>query len=131
MAIRVKHTVNVRVAEDANMDNLLFAPKADLAEVTVDSFDRVASGNFQVEADTTETLPTGDVAVVRGLYLRVDNDCLVNVNGLGTFQMRRSSSGAGVVAKLFLEGEISSVTIKAPVTSPVHGVWCVWGDPTA
>jgi hypothetical protein len=132
MAIRIKHKINVRVAEDTDMNNLLFAPKDDLAEVTIDAYEKVVSGTVKVLAAATEGLSFGDVTLpAKGLYLRVDSDCLVNINGLGTIQLRRSSTATGVVAKLAIEADINTVTITAPGGNDVRGVWCVWGDAAA
>lgn len=131
MAIRLKHKINVRVAEDADMNNLLFAPKDDLAEVTIDAYEKAVSGVIKVSANTTESLSLGDVATPKGLYLRVDNDCNVNINGLGNIQLRRSSTATGTTAKLAIEADISSVAITAPVGVDVRGVWCLWGDAAA
>lgn len=129
--MRIKHTVNVRVAEDSEMAELLFGKPDEAALVTVDSYTHVASGSLEVLADQTESLSLGDVSSVKGLFLRVDNDCLVNVNELGTFQLRKPSTQTGTTARLFIEGDITSVTVKAPVGSNVHGVYCVWGDVAA
>lgn len=131
MAIRIKHKINVRVAEDTDMNNLLFAPKDDLAEVTIDGYEKSVSGVIKVPANTTENLSLGDVDTPKGLYLRVDNDCLVNINGLGDIQLRRSSTATGVVAKLAIEADITSVAITAPVGADLNGVWCLWGDAVA
>ena len=128
MAIRVKHKVNVRVAEDTDMANLLFAPSDDLAEVVIDSYERAVGGTFAIDADDTQTLPLGDVTLPRGLYLRVDADCKVNVNAMGDLQLRRASTLVGTTAKFFMEGEITSVVITSPTTAAVRGAWCVWGD---
>ena len=131
MAIRLKTKINVRIAEDTDMNNLLFAPKDDLAEVTIDGYEKSVSGVLKVDANTTEALSLGDVDTPKGLYLRVDNDCLVNINGLGNIQLRRSSVATGVVAKLAIEADITSVSITAPTTSDVRGVWAIWGDAVA
>lgn len=128
MALRIRHKINVRVAEDADMDNLLFAPKDDLAEVTIDAYEKAVSGVIKISANTTESLSLGDVATPKGLYLRVDNDCNVNINGLGNIQLRRASTATGTTAKLAIEADISSVAITAPVGVDVRGVFCIWGD---
>jgi hypothetical protein len=127
MAIRVKHKINVRVAEDTAMNNLLFAPKDDLAEVTIDAFDQMVNGTFFVDAGDTESLPLGDVVAAKGLYLRVDGDCKVDINGLGDINVVKASAATGTTAKLALEAEISSVAITAPALVAVRGVWAIWG----
>jgi hypothetical protein len=131
MAIRVKHTVNVRVAEDTDMNNLLFAPSKDLAEVIIDTYTKVVSGVLSVAAAATETLSLGDVATPKGIYLRVDGDCDVSINGGAAIALKRSSTATGTTAKLFLEATISSVAITAPAGVDIHGVWCLWGDASA
>jgi len=126
--MRVQHTVNVQIAEDADMKNLLYGPNVSLSQVVIDAYQDQASGTFTVAGGTTESLNKGDVTSPRGVFLRVDNDCQVNINGLGNIQLRRGTAATGFTAKLFLEGEISSVAITAPVGADVHGTWCFWGD---
>ena len=126
--MRVQHTVNVQIAEDADMKNLLYGPSVSLAQVVIDSYESQTGGTFTVAAGATESLKLGDVTAPRGVYLRVDNDCQVNINGLGPIQLRRGTGATGFTAKLFMEGEISSVAITAPVGTEIHGTWCFWGD---
>jgi len=128
--MRVKHKVIVQVARDADMKNTLFSTDETLAEVIADGFDRSVTGLLHVAATVTESVPLGDVDVPKGLYLEVDQDCQVAINGSADLiQLRKSSTASSVPAKLFLEADISSLAITAGATA-VNGAFCVWGDPS-
>lgn len=126
--MRIKHKVNVRIADDANMKDMLFGPDDELAEIVADGFLRQASGIIALDAAATESLSFGDVDAVKGLYLKIDQDVQVDINGLGNLQMRRHTTTTGTYAKLFIEGDITSVSITNG-GSAARGLWCVWGDP--
>lgn len=129
MAIRIKHKVNVRCAEDTDMKNLLFAPDDELSEVTIDAYVRQTSGKIAVSMNTNEDLPLGDVTAVKGIYLIVDKEAVITLNGgAETIQMRKPTTSATVYARLFLEADITQVNIAAPDTEDLVGTFCVWGD---
>jgi len=127
--MRIKHKVNVRVAQDADMYNLLFGPDDTRSEVTIDAYARMSSGMVKVPMNTNENLPLGDVTAVKGIFLQVNQDAVIKLNG-GTqeIQMRKPTTASTVYARLFLEGDINQVNIAAPVTADLEGVYCVWGD---
>ena len=127
--MRIKHKVNVRVASDTAMENLLFGPDDTLSEVTIDAYAKVASGLIKIAQNTNEDVPLGDVTAVKGIYLKVDQDVVVKLKGgAETIQLRKASSGASVYARLFLEADINQVNVAAPADADVTGVYCVWGD---
>lgn len=127
--MRIKHKVGLRIGDDPTLKDLLFALDDSLAEVAIDTYLRMASGKFNIAASGTEALSLGDVDAVKGLFIKVDGDVTVDINGLGAIQLRRSATTAGTVAKLFMEADITSVSItNTDGTAAVNGVWCVWGD---
>ena len=131
--MRIKHKVTVRIAEDTLMQNLLFGPDDVLAEIVLDDFQRTTSGLISINTTVTENLPLGDVDAVKGLYLRVSDDCIIKLNG-GTqeIQLRKSDSGTSVsYAKFFIEADISQVAITAGATAVLTGMFCAWGDPSS
>jgi len=69
------------------------------------------------------------VTLVRGLYLEVDKDAKVRLNGATDAIQLRVADGAAC-AKLFLEGEITEVTVENPTEDALSGVYVCWGDPT-
>ena len=129
--MRIKHKVRVQIAEDTAMKNLLFSADDSLSEVTIDAYVRCASGVIKVDMNTNEDLPLGDVGAVKGLYLRVDQEATVKLNG-GTeiLQLRKPSTSTSVYARLFFEGDITQVNITAPALADLNGVYCVWGATT-
>ena len=127
--MRLIHTVQVQTARDTNMKRALFKDDQTLATVQSDSFIGEANSLLAIAASGTYSLPFGNVTVVRGLYLELDQDALVSINGAAPIQMRKPADGT--VAKLFIEAEISTVTITNPSTDTVmNGVYACWGDPT-
>jgi hypothetical protein len=130
MAIRIKHKVNVRIAEDPGMEDLLFSPDDTRAEVIIDSFDRQASGNLNITASTNEDVPLGDVDAVKGFYLKLSTDCTIVLNG-GTDQLSISKPASSSYAKVFIEMACTQINISVPAGDDLTGVYCVWGDPSA
>lgn len=127
--MRIKHKVNVRIANDTDMYNLLFGPDDIRSEVTIDSYTRMSSGLIKVAMNTNENLPLGDVTAVKGIFLQVNQEAVIKLNGgTETIQMRKPSTSASVYARLFLEGDISQVNIAAPALADLEGIYCVWGD---
>ena len=127
--MRIKHKVNVRIADDADFKNFLFAPDDSLSEVVIDAYARQSSGKFKIDMNTNEDLSLGDIAAVKGIYIKVNKDAQVKLNG-GTkvIQLRRSGTTTSDYAKLFMEADITQVNITAPTTEDLEGVICAWGD---
>lgn len=127
MAIRVKHKVAVSVGLDTDMKDTLLVTDDTLAEVILDGFDRGVSNVIAVAAAVTEALSLGDLSTVRGLYLKVDTDCKVYLNGSAD-GIELKTGGTGKPAKLFVEATITQVDVEA--IAALTGVYCLWGDPT-
>ena len=126
--MRLIHTIQIQAARDIAMKRFLFKDDLTLATVQTDSFTTEASSILIVEPAETYELSFGDVTLVRGLYLELDQDALVAINGATPFQMRKPADGS--VAKLFLEAEIGQISINNPSTDTVlNGVFVCWGDP--
>ena len=132
MSIRVRHTVAARTSRDTDFKKAMWDHDVSTAEVVTDAFDQGAGGTFSVAAGvgTTKSLSFGDVQVVRGMYLEVNTNCKVRLNGsLDDIEMKISESGKP--AKLFLEGLISAVVVEnESATDTIEGAACFWGDPT-
>ena len=128
MPIRIRHKVYVQASRDIDGKQKLFYPDAALSEVVIDTFQKSASGNLEIPVATTEQVSFGDVDNVKGIFLEVDSDCYVRINGsLDNIAVLK----AGVNAKLFLEADINQVQIENYSPDDVlTGVYCCWGDPT-
>ena len=128
MTIRIKHKVRVQIAEDTDMKNLLFSRDDTLSEKIIDAYVRQTSGKFNIAASANEDLPFGDITTVKGMYIEVDQDVQVKLNGSNdAIQLRKSSSTEGVTAQMFLEADISQVNVTAG-SDAVNGTFCFWGD---
>lgn len=131
MTIRVSHTVAVRTSRDTEYKQAMWYPDVTLAEKVLDGFEKQTNGNFSIPATASEYLSFVDVEAVRGMYLEVDLECSLRLNGsLDAIELKPAESG--VPAKFFLEAVITEVLIQNPsTTSPLTGVVVFWGDPTA
>lgn len=128
--MRLKHTVRVQAALDQQMKRALFNDDATLSQTVIDTFTKQANSVLAIAASSSESLSFGDVTAVKGLYLEVDQNAKVRLNGSTDFIQLRKASGA-TKAKLFLECDLSQVTVENPVAdAALTGVWVVWGDPT-
>lgn len=134
--MRIKHKVNVRIAEDTDMKDLLFGFDDTLAETVIDDYDRVVSGKLVVgpPADPVvkEEISLGDIGAVKGLYLKADQDCLVYLNSIATpLTLARSGTAATDYAKLLIEATITKVEIVSPATETTTVFYCLWGTDAA
>jgi hypothetical protein len=108
----------------------MWYPDVPLSEVVIDGYEKQTNGNFSIPVTSTESLPFGDIELVRGMYLETDIACKIRLNGsLDAISM--SPAEAGTPAKLFLEGEINQVDVENEDASTIlTGVYVFWGDPT-
>ena len=132
MAIRIKHRVWVQAFEDVAAKNKLFAPDPELSEVVSDGFDKSTSGVISVAASGNENLNFSDITAVKGLWLKIDGEAKLKINGSADEIQLRLEPGAatGAFAKFFIEADISTLNIGNPSEAVMHGVYCCWGDPT-
>lgn len=126
--MRVKHKIKVNVAEDTDMKLKLFDRDDTLSEVIIDGYTQQSSGTLDVAAGVTEDISFGDVTLVKGFYLRVNQDIKLKFNGGSEeFQVRKSSSTSGVTAKFFAEMDFTQIEVIGHATEATSGVFCVWG----
>lgn len=136
MAIRVKHNVLVQISRDTAEKDKAFFPETKL--VTVDGWDRQSNSELNIAGGANENLSMGDVDAVRGIYLEVNRDADVVLNGgSDTIELRlppgatQGGTGANDKAALFLNANISQVNVtNTDATNALQGVYVVWGDPT-
>jgi len=127
--MRLKHTVQVQLSQDTAGKRKLYSDDATSALTDVSAYQRQANSILAVDPSGIENLTFGDVTLVRGLYLEVDKDAKVRLNGATDAIQLRVADGAAC-AKLFLEGEITEVTVENPTEDALSGVYVCWGDPT-
>ncbi len=128
--MRLKHKIVVVAADDTDMKDVLFGIDETLAQVTIDAFDHVTSGNFTVAAEATDAMPKGDVVAIKGIYLKVSGDCVVALSD--DIEIPVELAPDQKFARMFLEGTFTKLEITAPleVTTPLKGTYCMWGDET-
>lgn len=128
MGIRVKHNVLVQVSRDTAADNKQFYPSSN--EVIIDTFDRQVNGSISVAATSSESIAFGDVTDVRGVLIEMSGDFLLRLNG-GVEDISVKMAPSGSKAQVFLEADLSGIVIENEAATPITGVYCCWGDPTA
>lgn len=128
--MRIRHKVNVVASEDTDGRNKLFAPDDALCEVVIDGMQEFQSGTTTVPASSTYTVPFGDVDV-RGLFLRVNCDVVINLNNGDPIHLSRGATGQGTVvssARMMVEAVLTEAMVTTD-TTPVVVQWCFWGNP--
>lgn len=136
----VKPLANVRIYDDSALRDVLFALDPDLAEVELSAFTQFASGRIEIAAAGTESIPFGDVASIRGLFIKADagfNLTLVcpvipvpggsppSPNTCGPLPITPGATGG--TARILAEVQAQSGTIQNYGTGVLHVVYCVWG----
>ena len=134
MAIRVQHIVALQISRDTAGKQKLFYPETSEETLVIDGFDGEAHNTISIAASGTEAINLGDVSTVRGLYVEVDRDCNLRLNGSSDnipLKVAPGVTAGGDRAKVFLEASITEAEIEnLDATNPLTGVTVVWGDPT-
>lgn len=130
MTIRVDHTVAPQISRDSNQKLKLFFPDLSSEAVSIDQFETAANSVLSLAASAVESLTFGDVVDVRGLYLEVNQDCYLRLNGsVDNIPVKLAPNAS--VAKVFLEADITEIQIQnLSTTDLLTGVYVLWGDPT-
>ena len=127
--MRLKTTVRVQAWLDAAMRRAMFNDDATLSQMQTDGYAKQANSVLSIAPLATESLSFGDVTLVKGIYLEMDQEAKVRVNGGDPIQMRMAVGATK--AKLFLEADVSQVTVEnTDDTVALTGFYCAWGDPT-
>lgn len=126
---RFTHELVLDIASDSGGKFKEFARPRDTSKVDIkDVWEKTHGGNFTIATTTTETLDLGDVtSPAKGAYIEVDNDCDITFNGLASPMLVRRVSGQSLPSKIFLEVDITSISILAGAND-VNGTYRVWGD---
>jgi len=127
--MRLKTTIRVQAFLDTAMKRALFNDDATLSQMQTDGYTKQANSVLSIAPEATESLGFGDVTLVKGIYLEVDQEAKVRLNGGDAIQLRIAVGATK--AKLFLEADITQVTVEnTDDTAVLTGFWAVWGDPT-
>lgn len=129
--MRIKHTIRLQIARDQEMRRLLYSDDAQLSEKVIDGYEKHVQGHIAIAAAATESLCLGDITAVKGLYLELDQNAYVRLNGsLDNIVVAKPPSASEDTGKLFLEADINAVEIENPTANPLTGLFVMWGDPT-
>lgn len=130
MSLRQKHKVWVNTSRNTGMTDLVYGPSETDRLVQNDAFDQWGGGSLDIAASGNEDLDLGDVANVKGIYLEVQADAQVKLNGSSdAIQLRRYATTTGVVAKLFLEADITQVNVtNTDASAALVGHFHIWGS---
>jgi len=128
--MRIKHKVWVNTADDTSMEDLHYGPAEAKRLVQTDAYDQWGGGSFNIPVSSNEDLDLGDVDNVKGIYLQSDSEVTVTINGSDTpLQLRKANTSTGSVAKLFIEGDITSVNVaNASTDTAALGHIHIWGS---
>ena len=130
MPFRIDHTVAMQITRDTNQKQKVFFSDLTAEAVTIATLDNAFGGGLSVAVSSTDSLSLGDIGDARGLYLEVDADCNVRLNG-GVEDIPITVAPGGARAKFFIEGTITAVTVEnTSGTVVLTGAYCFWGDPT-
>lgn len=124
--MRIVHQLIMTIADDTLLKDVLFSRETDRSKVTIDTYTQSIAHGFTVPDTETLALTLGDLpSPAKGLYLEVDADCDVKLSGsTDPIQLRIASGGSK--AKLFLEANVTSVTVEANQSSAVTGTYAAW-----
>ena len=131
--MRIIHTFDIAISDDAEGLEPLYGPQGTRARVTIDTMERYVTGRFSIPVSSAENLSFGDVGDVRYISVRADNDFNVTFNGgAEPIACRRAADVTGTWAKFAGEFDVSAVNIANPsATDVLTGVWIAYGSPEA
>lgn len=126
--MRLSHTLMVQIGQDSEFKKKLVYIEQSGAQVVSDGFLKQANSSFNIAPSGLEAMTFGDVEAVKGLYLESDSEVKVRINGSAdAIQLRKAPDAS--LAKLFLEGDLTELTIENPsAEAEANGFYTVWGD---
>lgn len=132
--MRVRHTVNPIISEDADGTSILLGLSDVTAETILDGFQ--SQGNDVrdlLQSGGEFAVPLGGPTVIHGFWLRATGDFDLRINNSAqAFQVRRGSTGTGGAVFANAKVLMECITTALHVT-PIQDLrlfWAVWGDPT-
>lgn len=128
--IRVVHNVQLHISQDVDdqQKNSMAERHVDLSKVTIDTYAKQNSGNFDIPDTQMISLSLGNItSLAKGLYIETTEDCAVRLNGSSDpINLKKGTNQS--LAKLFIEADISAVTITADQAAAVDGYFALWGE---
>jgi len=131
MSLRQKHKVWVNTSRNTGMTDLVYGPGETDRLVEHDSFDQWDGSKIDLAESANVDLNLQGIINCKGIYIQMNGDAKVTINGSDTpLQLRRYGSTTGVVCKLFVEADITSVNVENPSGSgaAMAGHFHAWGS---
>lgn len=129
MSVRTRYKISLVAALDEDENQCQFSrPDSTLSEVS-ETFDVDSSGTLELAAAEADTaLPMGDVAGGRLLYIEVNGDVTVKLDGLSDGH-KLGAPATGTKAKLLLRSEFTAAPTLTnnDATNPVEVAWFIAG----
>lgn len=126
--MRIVHELIMNLSQDEAGVQVHFKRTEGVSRVIIDTYEKQHGGDFKVLAAQNKLLGLGDVtSPAKGLYLEVDADCDVKLNGSVDAIQIRGAPTTTKRRKMFLEGDISSIEVTA-LAKDVNGSFVIWGD---
>ncbi len=129
MSLRIKHKVWINTSRNTGMTDLVYGPGETDRLVETDAFDQWGGGSFSVATSGSEDLDLGDINNVKGIYFEADGEVKIKINGsVDEIQLRRPVSSKP--AKIWLEADLTQVTVVNGTAAAVTGHYHIWGSST-
>ena len=129
MSIYVKHKIRLQIAKDSNFKTLRHQDSDTDSEVLLTAHDRDGGYGFTIaESPAEEAIVFGDVANVKGVYIEADQNIGLKINGSASaIMLAKGSTATGTLAKFFIEGTITSLTLVGASGATATGYIVFWG----
>lgn len=131
MSLRQKTKVWVNTSRNTDMTDLVYGPSETDRAVQNDVWDQWDGAKIDLADGANKDLNLAGITNCKGIYLEINGDAQVTINGAAApLQMRRYGTGTGVVAKLYLDMDITSVNVENPSGSgaAMAGHFHAWGS---
>ena len=129
MGVKVRYKAAINASLDADGAQCQFSrPDSTLSEV-IEDHDVSSSGNIELTASEVDhPLPLGDVVTGRLLYVEVDGDCTIKLDGEATGH-KLGAPATGTKAKLLLRSQFTAAPLLTNNgTTVVNAAYFLAGD---
>lgn len=126
--MKLEQTVNVRILKDEDVSDLFFGLSTTLAKKQTTEYTKYYSGTFSLAISSSESISFGDITSVKGIFLVVDKDCSLYLNGsTDPIPLIKHTETTAATATFFMNAAISSLSIESD-TEALTGFYCAWGE---
>jgi len=129
--MRLKHKMWLNLAIDTDLKDLVYGPAETERLIQTDAFDQWDGAKINLADGDNADLSLAGITNVKGVYLQIDGDAKVKLNGSSdAIQLRRYATTTGIVCKLMLEADITAINVENPSGSgaAMSGHFIAWGS---